>query len=484
MSSRRTSEGTPLVKEDHESRHDAPGKSKYLLVTLGSAALATVGGLFVYFATHPSSSFSVTTAPSYCDPSVKHEFGYIQLPHKVNDHYFYSFFESRHNPATDPLVVWLEGGPGSSSTWAMFNVNGPCFIGDNLNSTAKNPFSWTEHSNMLWLDQPTNVGFSVGDAADDDRDEADVGRNFYAFMQSWLKQHPQYQARPLYIAGQSYGGHYVPAAAQYIVREQAKAALAPDAIHINLQGISIGNGFTNPVIQAPMVVDMVDAIAHEYNITLASPATVAQLRHDAAVVGHLLQACQSANETHACLEALTMWSDKILTPLVTNPTRNPYDVRDICDPTCNDYGMAKTGVYLNQPHVQAMLGVHKPYAWNNATVGMAFAVDAGKSVALLVPEILAAGVRVLLNVGDADLMCDWQGNDAWAKQLEWPGKSAYNAATVTPLVVDGKTAGQVRSAQGLTFVRVYNSGHGVPVDQPLVGLTLLHRFLQNASLHE
>ncbi|KAF0686128.1 Aste57867_22093 [Aphanomyces stellatus] len=93
-----------------------------------------------------------------------------------------------------------------------------------------------------------------------------------------------------------------------------------------------------------------------------------------------------------------MWSDKILTPLVTNPTRNPYDVREICDPTCNDYGMAKTGVYLNQSHVQAMLGVHKPYAWNNATVGMAFAFDAGKSVALLEPEILAAGVRVLLNV--------------------------------------------------------------------------------------
>ncbi|KAF0698415.1 hypothetical protein As57867_005255, partial [Aphanomyces stellatus] len=220
-----TSEATPLV-QDQQATTTSTASTPWL-VRVGAAAAVVVGGIVLYtaFRTTPTTAPATATAASltFCDATVKHEFGYIQLPHKVDDHYFYSFFESRNDPTTDPLVIWLEGGPGSSSTWALLNANGPCTINAELNGTTPNPYSWTTNANVIWLDQPTGVGFSYGDATDDDSNEIDVGRNVYGFLQGWLKQHPQFQSNPFFITGQSYGGHYVPAAANYIVHEQAKA---------------------------------------------------------------------------------------------------------------------------------------------------------------------------------------------------------------------------------------------------------------------
>ena len=54
-------------------------------------------------------------------------------------------------------------------------------------------------------------------------------------------------ARDLYIAGESYAGHYVPAIGYRIVR--GNAALAPGERRVNLQGIAVGNGLVNPRVQ-------------------------------------------------------------------------------------------------------------------------------------------------------------------------------------------------------------------------------------------
>jgi len=70
------------------------------------------------------------------------------------------FLESRNSPKSAPLSLYLGGGPGTNSLGGATAENGPCTINADSNSTTLNPHSWNNHVNMLYIDQPVQVGFS------------------------------------------------------------------------------------------------------------------------------------------------------------------------------------------------------------------------------------------------------------------------------------------------------------------------------------
>ena len=54
--------------------------------------------------------------------------GYLTATTTKSLHYV--FAESLNNPATDPVVIWFNGGPGCSSMLGFMQENGPRVIND------------------------------------------------------------------------------------------------------------------------------------------------------------------------------------------------------------------------------------------------------------------------------------------------------------------------------------------------------------------
>lgn len=118
--------------------------------------------------------------PSICEtfPNVKSYSGYIDLPATLdpafapyNSSLFFWFFESRVAPSLAPLTLWLQGGPGEATVnHAVSGHNGPCIVQSDSKTVKINPYSWNAFSNMLYLDQPVQTGYSFDSVVEGFRD--------------------------------------------------------------------------------------------------------------------------------------------------------------------------------------------------------------------------------------------------------------------------------------------------------------------------
>ena len=205
----------------------AAGKYKVRLLILVAVVAATA-----YSAARGGTLAEVTQPASaaICDNVTQHS-GYFKLT-TGRKHYFYWFFESRSAPKTDPLVLWMTGGPGCSSEVALFGENGPCSVNADGTGTIRNKYSWNTRANLVYIDQPAGTGFSYGSGLD--HDEAGVARDMYDFLQQLLQAHPALQPLDFYVVGESYAGHYVPAVTHEVWANNK--ALPSGAIRINLKG--------------------------------------------------------------------------------------------------------------------------------------------------------------------------------------------------------------------------------------------------------
>ncbi len=63
-----------------------------------------------------------------------------------------------------PLLIWLNGGPGSSSMFGAYEELGPYEIKkiDDELKAVKRKISWNEKYHLLFIDSPVRVGYSVG----------------------------------------------------------------------------------------------------------------------------------------------------------------------------------------------------------------------------------------------------------------------------------------------------------------------------------
>ncbi|XP_052195079.1 serine carboxypeptidase-like [Diospyros lotus] len=395
-----------------------------------------------------------------------HHAGYYRLPHTKDARMFYFFFESRHSKE-DPVVIWLTGGPGCSSELAMFYENGPFHIANN-SSLVWNDFGWDQASNLIYVDQPTGTGFSYSSDQDDIRhDERGVSNDLYDFLQAFFKQHPQYATNDFYITGESYAGHYIPAFASRV----HKGNKGKEGIPINLKGFAIGNGLTDPEIQYKAYPDY----ALEMEVIEKSGYNV---------VSQMVPPCEEAikhcgaDGGTACASAYMACNSIFNKIMGMAGDTNYYDIRKKCvGDLCYDFSSMEN--LLNQRWVRDALGVGDiEFVSCSSTVYQAMTLDWMRNLEVGIPALLEDGIQLLVYAGEYDLICNWLGNSRWVHAMEWSGQKDFVAAPTIPFVVDGAEKGLLKGHGPLTFLKVHDAGHMVPMDQPRASLEMLKRWIQ------
>ncbi|CAM6097356.1 unnamed protein product [Calypogeia fissa] len=397
--------------------------------------------------------------------------GYFKLPGTHASKMFYFFFESRNNRTTDPVLLWMTGGPGCASELALFYENGPFKIASDL-SLVWNDYGWDKISSIIFVDQPIGTGFSYStDIRDLRHDEDGVSEDMYDFFQEFFKLHPEYAGNDFYVTGESYAGHYVPAVTTRIY----KGNKDKKGIHINLKGFAIGNGLTQPDIQYEAYADfalengIIDNSDYK-RLSLIYPACAASIK-----------LCGSKG-TLTCIAAYLVCNSLFNSILSIAGNINYYDIRKECvGDLCYDFSNLET--FLNQESVKEALGVgDRKFVSCSPLVYEAMIVDWMRNLEAGIPALLEDGVKLLVYAGEYDLICNWLGNSRWVTAMDWSGQIEYAKADWKTFEVEGEKAGLVTSYGPLSFLKVSNAGHMVPMDQPKNALEMIHRWTRGKSL--
>ena len=303
------------------------------------------------------------------------------------------FFESRNDPENDPVVLWLNGGPGCSSLTGLFLELGPSSVDENGN-LVYNPHSWNSNASVIFLDQPVNTGFSYSGSSVSNTIAA--SKDVYALLTLFFKQFPQYAHQDFHIAGESYAGHYIPVFTAEILNHKKN--------NINLKSVLIGNGLTDGLTQYGYYRPM--ACGDGGWPGVLSESECRSMDNALPRCQSLIDSCYSTESRWYCLPAAIYCNNALIGPYQRSG-QNPYDIRVKCEGGSLCYKQLDwITKYLNKPEVLKALGAEvDSYDSCNFDVNRAFlfAGDWMQPFQRLVPAIMEK-IPVLIYAVSSPLM--------------------------------------------------------------------------------
>jgi vitellogenic carboxypeptidase-like protein len=171
----------------------------------------------------------LTALASTAANQAKFDAGLLTLNSTTNATLFHWYFPPQNGDPNAPLVMWLQGGPGSSGLIGLFFEMGPYALtkheapsGDWYEMTPR-ATTWNQEYGMLFVDSPVGTGYSYTDTDDGYANtETDIATALWTLLQDFYANHPDLLYNELYTCGESYGGHMVPNLATHIVEMNNK----------------------------------------------------------------------------------------------------------------------------------------------------------------------------------------------------------------------------------------------------------------------
>ncbi|CAH1107288.1 unnamed protein product [Psylliodes chrysocephalus] len=386
---------------------------------------------------------------------VKSYAGYFRVDEIYDSNLFFWFFPSQSNFEKDPVIVWLQGGPGAPSELGLFGEIGPFdIIGDKL--VLRNT-SWTTSSSILFIDQPAGTGFSFTNGGYA-QNQTKVGDDLYEAIYQFFQLFPVLQSNDFFVAGESYGGKYVPALGYTILKKNPTGE-----IKINLKGLAIGNGLTDP--------------KHQYKFAdyLLQLGLVDDKERD--MLKEIENQVAEKIDNEDWLEASKLIDDEF------DAIDSTADLADIHNYLVNysdfdDFDTDELGDFLRREDIRKAIHVGNTPFQKDGNVYANLQADIPKSVAPLVAELLEH-YRILVYNGQLDTVVPYSTTVEYLQNLDFVSAEEYKNAERRKWRYGSDVAGYIKSAGNLTEVLVRNAGHLVPADQPEWALDLINKFMTN-----
>lgn len=418
----------------------------------------------------------------------RHYSGYLNASAGKYLHYW--FVESQKNPSQDPLILWLNGGPGCSSLDGLLSENGPFHVNPDGKTLYENEYSWNKVANVIYLEAPAGVGFSYDDNQDYSTDDDEVSEDNYLALQHFFIKYPQFKKNEFYISGESYGGIYIPTLSVRVFTGQAK---------INFKGFAIGNGYLDKTYLGNSI------IFFGYYHGLFGKKLWNDLTSYCCKGGVSQQNCNFANsDSDYCVNAVSAASviiqgqglnvynlyakcqhssygysrDKADRKLLLNSFKIKMNLTVEDDPPCIDSSNLRN--WLNQKTVRTALHIpSKVQPWDICSLDVEIGYQ--RIYSTMKPQIIklisSGRLRGLIYNGDVDMACNFLGDEWFVDNLPFKVTSEYQLWKFNDQI-----AGYYKQFGNLTYMTIKGSGHMVPQDKPGPAFKMISSFLYRKQI--
>ncbi|XP_038663064.1 lysosomal protective protein-like [Scyliorhinus canicula] len=413
--------------------------------------------------------------------------GYLQT--SAGQYLHYWFVTSQQDPANDPMVLWLNGGPGCSSLGGLLSENGPLHVDDNGRTLYINEYSWNKMANVLYLESPAGVGFSYSNSKNYATNDIKVAENNYLALLAFFRKFPSFQHNDFYVTGESYGGVYVPSLTLKIANGLAK---------INLKGFAVGNGLSSTYFNDQSVVyfgyyhglfgDTLWKNLNTYCCLGGSCNFVTNSNYNCreSVYKVFSILYSSGLNMYAlymnCAGGVTGSNVQFRTELKNlfrfyqfEVPEKPATLSSSGVPCVNDTNVR---TWLNRADVRKAL--HIPDFVQTWGICSSVVSDSYHRIYNNMQDfylkLLSKGLRALVYNGDTDMVCNFLGENWFVQSLNQKKTMDYQ-----PWIYNNQIAGFHERYGNLTFLTVKGAGHLVPEWAPARALNMIRSFLANAA---
>ncbi|KAI9713264.1 MAG: hypothetical protein M1820_001251 [Bogoriella megaspora] len=422
---------------------------------------------------------------------------------------FFWYVPSTNPNATEEIVLWLNGGPGCSSLDGFFHENGPAIWQPGTYLPTSNTYSWTNLTNVVWVEQPVGTGYTQG--TPNATSEVDVGIQFLPFWKNFIDTF-DLQNRKVYVTGESYAGQYVPYIADAMLSQN-------DTTYFDVNGILI----YDPSIGYDAITEQAPTLAFtEYHQQLFpfNETFKASIQNASAACGYddfLSNGLQfppsgpfagppGTGANGRTLRGCDIFDTVIDAIFEINPCFDIYQVGQLCPIPWDVLGFPYSDfylpagfdtVYFDRQDVKEV--IHAPL---NSNWSICSDIDVFPQGDSSPPSGLTGGPiqritektnNTIIGHGILDMVLIANGSLLTLQNLTWNGAQGFSSPPNKPFYVpyhDDPNLGSAAGAgvygsfvteRGLTFVTIDLGGHEVPEFQPSAAYRHLELLLGRIS---